>query len=38
MKESLEMLVRQNGRILNGDPDYADSGWILPYSQLIQPP
>jgi hypothetical protein len=36
MKESLEMLAHKMGRILNGDPDYADS-WvdIAGYSQLI---
>jgi hypothetical protein len=34
MKESLEMLVPK-WRILNGDPDYADSGGYCRYSQLI---
>ena len=35
-KESLEMIAHKIGRILNGDPNYADS-WvdICGYSQLI---
>ena len=35
-KESLEMIVHKIGRILNGDPDYADS-WvdIAGYAQLV---
>lgn len=35
-KESLEMIAHKIGRILNGDPNYADS-WvdIAGYSQLI---
>lgn len=37
MKESLEMVAHKIGRILNGDPTYADS-WhdIAGYSQLIE--
>ncbi len=35
-KESLEMIVHKIGRILNGDPNYADS-WIdiAGYAQLV---
>jgi len=35
-KESLEMIAHKIGRILNGDPNYADS-WvdIAGYAQLI---
>jgi hypothetical protein len=35
-KESLEMIAHKIGRILNGDPDYADS-WqdIAGYAQLV---
>lgn len=36
MKESLEMVAHKVGRILNGDPSYADS-WvdIVGYVQLV---
>lgn len=36
MKESLEMVAHKVGRILNGDPTYADS-WIdiVGYTQLV---
>lgn len=36
MKESLEMVAHKIGRILNGDPNYADS-WIdiVGYTQLV---
>jgi len=36
-KESMEMIAHKMGRILNGDPDYADS-WhdIAGYSKLIE--
>lgn len=36
MKESLEMVALKIGRILNGDPNYADS-WIdiVGYAQLV---
>ena len=36
MKESLEMVAHKVGRILNGDPAYADS-WvdIVGYTQLV---
>lgn len=36
MKESLEMVAHKIGRILNGDPAYADS-WIdiVGYAQLV---
>lgn len=36
-KEALEMIVHKIGRILNGDPDYADS-WhdIGGYARLIE--
>ena len=36
-KEALEMIVHKIGRILNGDPDYADS-WhdIAGYSTLVE--
>ena len=36
MKESLEMVAHKVGRILNGDPNYADS-WvdIVGYAQLV---
>ena len=36
MKESLEMVAHKIGRILNGDPSYADS-WvdIVGYTQLV---
>lgn len=36
MKESLEMIAHKIGRILNGDPKYADS-WvdIAGYSKLV---
>lgn len=36
MKESLEMIAHKIGRILNGDPRYADS-WvdIAGYSKLV---
>ena len=36
MKESLEMVAHKVGRILNGDPSYADS-WvdIVGYTQLV---
>lgn len=35
-KESLDMIAHKIGRILNGDPDYADS-WvdIAGYAQLV---
>ena len=35
-RESLEMLAHKIGRVLNGDPDYADS-WvdIAGYAQLV---
>ena len=35
-REALEMIMRKVGRILNGDPNYADS-WvdIAGYAQLI---
>ena len=35
-KESLEMIAHKLGRIINGDPDYADS-WhdIAGYAQLV---
>lgn len=35
-KEALEMIVHKMGRILNGDPDYADS-WhdIAGYAKLV---
>lgn len=35
-KEALEMIAHKIGRILNGDPDYADS-WqdIAGYAQLV---
>lgn len=37
MKESLEMIAHKMGRILNGDPTYADS-WhdIAGYAQLVE--
>jgi hypothetical protein len=37
MKESLEMMAQKLGRILNGDPNYADS-WhdIVGYIKLIE--
>lgn len=37
MKESLEMVAHKVGRILNGDPKYADS-WhdIIGYTRLIE--
>jgi hypothetical protein len=37
MKEALEMLAHKVGRILNGDPNYADS-WhdIIGYTTLIE--
>lgn len=37
MKESLEMIAHKIGRILNGDPDYADS-WhdISGYAKLVE--
>lgn len=37
MKEALEMIVHKVGRILNGDPTYADS-WtdIAGYSRLVE--
>ena len=36
MKEALEMVAHKVGRILNGDPSYADS-WvdIVGYTQLV---
>lgn len=36
-RESLEMIAHKVGRILNGDPDYADS-WhdIAGYARLIE--
>lgn len=36
-KEALEMIVHKIGRILNGDPDYADS-WhdIAGYAKLVE--
>lgn len=36
-KESLEMIAHKIGRILNGDPDYADS-WhdIAGYAKLVE--
>jgi len=36
-KESLEMVAHKIGRILNGDPDYADS-WhdISGYTKLVE--
>lgn len=36
-KESLEMIAHKIGRILNGDPDYADS-WhdIAGYATLVE--
>ena len=36
MKEALEMVAHKMGRILNGDPNYADS-WvdIAGYSKLV---
>lgn len=36
-KEALEMIVHKIGRILNGDPNYADS-WhdIAGYSKLVE--
>jgi hypothetical protein len=37
MKECLEMVAHKMGRILNGDPDYADS-WhdIIGYVRLVE--
>lgn len=37
MKESLEMVAHKIGRILNGDPTYADS-WhdIIGYTRLVE--
>ena len=37
MKEALEMVAHKVGRVLNGDPDYADS-WhdIIGYTRLIE--
>ena len=37
MKECLEMVAHKIGRILNGDPEYADS-WhdIIGYTRLIE--
>jgi hypothetical protein len=37
MKESLEMTAHKIGRILNGDPTYADS-WhdIVGYTRLVE--
>ena len=37
MKESLEMTAHKIGRILNGDPNYADS-WhdIIGYTKLVE--
>ncbi len=36
-KEALEMIAHKMGRILNGDPDYADS-WhdICGYAKLVE--
>lgn len=36
-KEALEMVAHKMGRILNGDPEYADS-WhdIIGYSKLVE--
>ena len=36
-KEALEMVAHKIGRILNGDPDYADS-WtdIIGYTRLVE--
>jgi hypothetical protein len=36
-KEALEMIAHKIGRILNGDPEYADS-WhdIIGYSKLVE--
>lgn len=36
-KEALEMIAHKIGRILNGDPDYADS-WtdIVGYAKLVE--
>jgi hypothetical protein len=36
-KEALEMVAHKIGRILNGDPDYADS-WhdVIGYARLIE--
>lgn len=36
-KEALEMVAHKIGRILNGDPDYADS-WtdIMGYTRLVE--
>ena len=36
-KESLDMIVHKIGRIMNGDPNYADS-WhdIAGYAQLVE--
>lgn len=36
MKEALEMVAHKAGRILNGDPEYADS-WVdmAGYSKLV---
>jgi hypothetical protein len=36
-KEALEMLAHKVGRILNGDPEYADS-WtdIIGYTRLVE--
>ena len=36
-REALEMIAHKIGRILNGDPDYADS-WhdIAGYAQLVE--
>ena len=37
MRETLEMIAHKIGRILNGDPNYADS-WhdIIGYTRLIE--
>lgn len=37
MKEALEMIAHKVGRILNGDPNYADS-WtdIVGYARLVE--
>jgi len=36
-KESLEMIAHKIGRILNGDPTYADSGHaIAGYATLVE--
>lgn len=37
MKEALQMVAHKIGRILNGDPDYADS-WhdIIGYVRLVE--